>query len=51
MEYLVSKIDAAVDQLDFAIRLFLDSRAYPIHYFGQRGRRSNWSTIRRRGDI
>lgn len=28
MEHLVSKIDAAVDQLDWAIKLFLDSEAY-----------------------
>lgn len=28
MEYTVSKIEAAVDQLDWAIRLFLDHRAY-----------------------
>ena len=28
MEYLVSKIDAAVHQLDWAIKLFLDSEAY-----------------------
>lgn len=28
MEYIVSKIDAAVDQIDWAIRLFLDSKAY-----------------------
>lgn len=28
MEYQVSKIDAAVDQLDWSIRLFLDHRAY-----------------------
>ena len=28
MEHLVSKIDAAVHQLDWAIRLFLDSEAY-----------------------
>ncbi len=28
MEYLVSKIDAAVHQLDWAIKLFLDNEAY-----------------------
>ena len=28
MEYEVSKIEAAVDQLDWSIRLFLDHRAY-----------------------
>jgi hypothetical protein len=28
MEYTVSKIEAAADQLDWAIRLFLDHRAY-----------------------
>jgi hypothetical protein len=28
MKYAVSKIEAAVDQLDWAIRLFLDHRAY-----------------------
>ena len=28
MEYVVSKIDAAVHQLDWAIKLFLDSDAY-----------------------
>lgn len=28
MRYQVSKIDAAVDQLDWAIRLFLDHQAY-----------------------
>ena len=28
MEYIVSKIEAAVDQVDWAIRLFLDSQAY-----------------------
>jgi hypothetical protein len=28
VEYLVSKIDAAVDQLDWAIRLLLDHQAY-----------------------
>ena len=28
MEFHVSKIEAAVDQLDWAIRLFLDHRAY-----------------------
>ena len=28
MKYKVSKIDAAVDQLDWAIKLFLDHRAY-----------------------
>jgi hypothetical protein len=28
MEYTLSKIDAAVDQLDWAIRLFLDHQAY-----------------------
>ena len=28
MEHLVSKIDAAVHQLDWAIKLFLDSEAY-----------------------
>ena len=28
MEYEISKIDAAVDQLDWAIRLFLDHEAY-----------------------
>lgn len=28
MEYVISKIDAAVDQLDWAIRLLLDHQAY-----------------------
>jgi len=28
MEYKISKIDAAVSQLDWAIRLFLDHQAY-----------------------
>jgi hypothetical protein len=28
MDYKVTKIDAAVDQIDWAIKLFLDSRAY-----------------------
>ena len=28
MEYTLSKLDAAVDQLDWAIRLFLDHKAY-----------------------
>jgi len=28
MEFELSKIDAAVDQLDWAIRLFLDHKAY-----------------------
>ncbi|GAO35754.1 hypothetical protein SCT_1145 [Sulfuricella sp. T08] len=28
MEYVISKIDAAVDQLDWSIRLFLDHQAY-----------------------
>ena len=28
MKYHVTKIDAAVDQLDWAIRLFLDHKAY-----------------------
>lgn len=28
MEYTLSKVEAAVDQLDWAIRLFLDHRAY-----------------------
>lgn len=28
MEYTLSKLDAAVDQLDWAIRLFLDNKAY-----------------------
>jgi hypothetical protein len=28
MEYTVSKIEAAVDQMDWAIRLFIDHRAY-----------------------
>jgi uncharacterized protein YPO0396 len=28
MKYIVSKIDAAVDQLDWAIKLFLDFQAY-----------------------
>ena len=28
MEYTISKVEAAVDQLDWAIRLFLDHRAY-----------------------
>lgn len=28
MEYVISKIDAAVDPLDWSIRLFLDHQAY-----------------------
>ena len=28
MEYVLSKIDAAVDQMDWAIKLFLDHQAY-----------------------
>lgn len=28
MEYVISKIDAAVDQIDWSIRLFLDHQAY-----------------------
>ena len=28
MEFVISKIDAAVDQLDWSIRLFLDHQAY-----------------------
>lgn len=28
MEYVISKIDAAVDQLDWSIRLFMDHQAY-----------------------
>jgi len=28
MEYTLSKLDAAVDQLDWAIRLLLDNKAY-----------------------
>ncbi len=28
MEYVISKIDAAADQLDWSIRLFLDHQAY-----------------------
>ncbi len=28
MEYVISKIDAAVDQLDWSIRLFLDHQTY-----------------------
>lgn len=28
MEFIISKIDAAVDQLDWSIRLFLDHQAY-----------------------
>jgi hypothetical protein len=28
MEYTLSKLDAAVDQIDWAVRLFLDHRAY-----------------------
>jgi len=28
MDYSLSKIDAAVDQLDWSIRLFLDHQAY-----------------------
>jgi hypothetical protein len=41
MEFELSKIDAAVDQIDWAIRLFLDHQAY-LPASRSQGRPRNW---------